>query len=218
MTMISSSLTRCPPGRRDEFMAIALEGMKLFERHGARRTRLLEAMTAGEQHGMHVLTNEFATAEEYGGFVDELYQDAEFGSFLARITAADSPLVIESRSLAAEVPLDYHGTATHGGVVEVYVARPVPGRFEACCDLAVRTFEFLSEHGATNCRLTQLRNAGSRTGALVATWEFENMRGRGVADDLWWTDAKGRAIMDELMGTATPMTPVSAGLYRDVHI
>jgi hypothetical protein len=52
----------------------------------------------------------------------------------------------------------------------------------------------------------------------VATWEFENMQTRGSADDLWWTDAKGRAVMDELMGSNAPMTPLSAGIYRDVHV
>jgi hypothetical protein len=199
-------------------MALALEGMKLFERHGAHHVRLLEALTAGEQNGIFVLTNEFPTAETYGSFVDELYRDAEMEAFLARISGADSPLVIESRSLAAEIPLDHERNATRGAIIEVYVSRPGPGRFDACRGLVARAFNFLSGQGATNCRLTQLRNAGSRTGALVATWEFENMRTRGMADDRWWTDAEGRAVMEELMGSNPPMTPVSAGIYRDVHI
>ncbi len=218
MTLLSSSLARCHAGRRDECIALALEGMKLFERHGAHHVRLLEALTAGEQHGIFVLTNEFPNAEAYGTFVDELYSDAEMESFLTRINGTDSPLVIESRSLAVEVPLDHERNATHGAIIEVYVARPLPGRFDACRDLAAGAFRFLAGHGATNCRLTQLRNAGSRTGALVATWEFENMRARGVADDLWWTDSEGRAVMDDLMGSNAPMTPLSSGIYRDVHV
>jgi hypothetical protein len=199
-------------------MALALEGMKLFERHGAHHVRLLEALTAGEQQGIFVLTNEFPTAEAYGSFVDELYRDAEMEAFLNRITGPGGPLVIESRSLAAEIPVDHVRNPSRGAIIEVYVARPLPGRFDACCELAADAFGFLAERGATNCRLTQLRNAGSRTGALVATWEFENMRTRGIADDMWWTDAKGRAVMDELMGSNAPMTPLSAGMYRDVHV
>jgi hypothetical protein len=218
MTLLSSSLARCRAGRRDEFMALALEGMKLFERHGAHQARLLEALTAGEQHGMFVLTNEFPTAEAYGTFVDELYRDAEMEAFLARITGPDGPLLIESRSLAVEVPLEHERNATRGAIVEVYVARPLPGRFDSCRDLVAGAFSFLAQHGASNCRLTQLRNAGSRTGSLVATWEFENMRTRGMADDLWWTDSKAREVMEELVGTTAPMTPLSAGIYRDVHV
>jgi hypothetical protein len=98
------------------------------------------------------------------------------------------------------------------------VARALPGQFDACRNLATAAFTFLAEHGATNCRLTQLRNAGSRTGSLVATWEFENMRVRGMADDLWWTDSRGRPVMEELTGANAPMTPLSSGIYRDVHI
>jgi hypothetical protein len=180
--------------------------------------RLLEALTAGEQQGMFVLTNEFPTSEDYGAFVDELYRDAEMQSYMNRLNGADSPLVIESRSLAAEISLEHTRKPTHGSVIEVYIARPLPGRFDACCDLACRAFMFLDGHGATNCRLTQLRSAGARTGSLVATWEFENMRIRGMADDLWWTDTEARAVMEELAGTAAPMTPVSSGIYRDVHL
>lgn len=218
MTLLSSSLARCRAGRRDDFMALALEGMKLFERHGAHHVRLLEGLTVGEQHGMFVLTNEFTTAEEYGAFVDELYRDAEMDAYMRRITGDETPMMIEGRSLALEIPVDHERDATHGAIVEVFVCRPHPGRFDACAELAALCFGFLAEHGATNCRLTQLRSAGSRTGALVATWEFESMRARGKVDDLWWTDTKGRAIMDELGGMGTPMTPLSAGTYRDVHL
>ena len=218
MALISSSVARCLPGRRDDFLAVALEGMKLFERHGARHPRLLAAATAGEMSMGYVLTNEFANAEDYGAFVDELYSDAEADSFLARITAADSPLVIESRSLATEIPLERSGTPGPGGVIETYVARLVPGRFEACRTLAGRVFDFFGGRGATNCRLFQLFDAGVMTDALVFVWEFENMRARGAASDAWWTDEAGRAARDELSGPDSPITAVASGIYRDLHM
>jgi hypothetical protein len=70
-----------------------------------------------------MLTSEFENAAEYGAFVDELYRDAEMDSFLARIGTEDSPLVIEPRSLATEIPLGRAGTRTHGSVIEVYLSR-----------------------------------------------------------------------------------------------
>lgn len=218
MALISSNVARCHPGRRDDFMAVALEGMKLFERHGARHVRLLAAATAGEMSMGYVLTNEFANAEDYGAFVDELYSDAELDSFLGRITAADSPLVIESRSLATEIPLERSGTPGPGGVIEVYVGRPVPGRFEACRTLAGRVFDFFEGRGATNCRLFQLFAAGAMTDALVFVWEFENMRARGAASDAWWTAEASRAVRDELSSPDNPITPLSSGIYRDRHM
>jgi hypothetical protein len=218
MAMTSSSVARCQRGRRDDFLAIALEGMKLFERHGARHVRLLAATTAGEQSNSYVLTNEFENAADYGAFVDELYRDAEMDSFLARIGAEDSPLVIDSRSLATEIPLGWAGTRTHGSVIEVYLSRLVPGRFEACRDLALRAFDFLGRHGATNCRWLQLNAAGALNDAMVATWEFENMQAWGTATDAFWTDPAGQPIMEVLMGPDSPVSSISSGIYRDLHM
>jgi hypothetical protein len=218
MAVISSSIARCRPGRREDFMAIALEGMKLFERHGARHPRLLAAATAGELSNTHVLSNEFDNAEQYGRFVDELYRDAEMDSFLARINREDSPLDIESRNLATEIPLDRSGPTTHGSVIETYVARLVPGRFDRCREVAARAFDFLEHHGATNCRLLQLEHAGRLTDALAVSWEFEDMRTRGAAADSVWTDPAGQLIWAVLVGSDSPVTMISSGLYRDLHM
>ncbi len=43
--------------------------MKLFERHGASRVRLLSALTAGQASDVYALTNEFNRAESYGALL-----------------------------------------------------------------------------------------------------------------------------------------------------
>jgi hypothetical protein len=218
MTLISSSIARCHPGRRDEFTAIALEGMKLFERHGAHQVRLLEALTAGDNIGVYVLTNEFPSSETYGEFYDDLARDAEFESYLTRVYAEDSPLTMLSRSLAVEIPLELRSSRTRGTIIEVYVCQPQLGRFESCCDFATRSLDFLAQHGATNCRMTQLNSAGPRTGALVATWEFGSMRERGAAEDAWISDPAGQQLGEEMVSATVPFMTLSNGLYRDVHM
>ena len=100
MKTISTSLARCSPGQRDQFLGQALEGMKLSERHGATHTRLLAALTAGQASDVYALTNDFDSAEAYGAFVDDLFRDAEFENFMSRITSPDSPLSIISRTVA----------------------------------------------------------------------------------------------------------------------
>ena len=127
MKTISTSLARCSPGQRDQFLGQALEGMKLFERHGASHVRLLAALTAGQASDVYALTNEFDSAEAYGMFVDDLLRDAEFEAFMSRITRPDSPLTIVSRSLATEIPLMRSGPAHTGAVVDAYIGRPGPG-------------------------------------------------------------------------------------------
>jgi hypothetical protein len=218
MQTISTSLARSSPGQRDAFLGQAREGMKLFERHGATHTRLLAALTAGQASDIYALTNEFESAEAYGTFLDELFRDAEFETFMSRITSPDSPLTIISRSLATEVPLMRGGPAHDGAVVVAYLGRPDRGRFEDCCELARDVFDFVEGHGASNCRLLDLNVAGARTGELLARWEYENMRAHGKSLDIWLSDPTGQALGARLRGQGSPITTTWSGLYRDLHM
>jgi hypothetical protein len=218
MRTISTSLARCVPGQRDAFLGQAREGMKLFERHGANHTRLLAALSAGQASDVYALTNEFDSAEAYGAFVDELLRDAEFETYMSRITSPDSPLTIISRSLASEVPLTRSGPAHHGAVVVAYLGRPERGRFEDCCEFARDVFAFVEGHGASNCHLLDLDSAGARTGELLARWEYENMRAHGKSRDTWLSDPTGQALAARLRGQGSPISVTWSGLYRDLHM
>jgi hypothetical protein len=218
MHIVSTSLARCSLGKRDQFLGLALEGMKLFERHGAAHARLLQAHSAGQGSDVYALTNEFDSAEAYGGFVDDLYHDAEFEAFMARITGPDSGLTIVSRTLETEVPLDRSGPAQHGAIVSAYIGRPEQGRFEDCRELARRLFSFVEAHGGSNCRLFELDSAGARTGELMARWEFETMHAYGRALDAWGTDPEAQSLVGWLRGPDAPITLTWSGLYRDLHM
>jgi hypothetical protein len=218
MFVMSTSLARCAPGRREEFIGLALEAMKLFERHGATTTRLLSAFAAGQASDVYALTNEFDSAEAYGTFVDDLYHGTEFDALTARITGADSPLTIVSRTIAIEIPLMRSGPAQHGEIVSAYIGRPDRGRFEDCCELARNVFAFLESVGASNCHLLELGSAGARTGELMARWEFDSMRGHGKALDAWASDSGGQLLAAQLRAEGSPITITWSGLYRDLLI
>jgi len=218
MLTISTSLARCSPGKRDQFMALALEGMKLFERHGAAHVRLLSALNAGQASDVYALTNEFDSAERYGEFVDELYRDAEFESFMTRITNADSPMTVVSRTLETEVPLDRAGPAGRGVIVAAYIGKTHPGRFDDCCELVRGIFSFVEGHGASNCHLLQLDSAGPRTGELMARWECDSMRTRGKILDALTESPDGRELMTKLRDADSPVSITWGGLYRNLHM
>jgi hypothetical protein len=218
MRTMSTSLARCSPGQRDAFEALALEGMKLFERHGATHTRLLAPLSAGQASDVYALTNEFDDAEQYGAFVDELYRDAEFQNLMSRITQPDSPVTIISRTIEVEVPLMRSGPADHGAIVVARIGRVEPGRFEECCDFACDVFEFVEAHGASNCHLLQLDSAGARTGELLARWEFDSARSHGKAVDAWGSDSGGQALAARLRSKDGPVVVTWSGLYRDLHM
>jgi hypothetical protein len=218
MALMSISTGRCVPGRRDEFLALALEAMKLFERHGATHTRLVNAATAGESSNSYTMTNEFDTAAAYGTFADELFNDVEYDALTGRISAANSPLVIESRSVWNEIPLERRGPRAHGSILEAYVSELVPGQLEACLTFTAKAFAFLESKGATNCRLGRMALSGNSTEQLVATWEFASMRAWGTATDAWDGDPAAQALLATLLGTKSPIKPIWSGLYRDVHM
>ena len=218
MTVISTTVSRVKPGRRQQAVAMAAETRKVFESHGAKECRLLFAGTAGETTGTHVLSTEFDNGEAYGAFVDQLRRGEEFQAIRDRLDRADGPTEMVSRSVGTEIPLDRSANRRHGPVVQAYVSRVLPGRLEAVLDLSHKAFNFVEGHGATNARLIRLASAGAMTDALVATWEFETMRAMGAANDAFQSDPKGQSVMEIINGPDCPITPISSGTYAEVPI
>jgi hypothetical protein len=218
MTVTQTTVTRPKAGRRHDAIAVALEAAKLLERHGADDSRLLAAQMAGEATGSHVFTTQFENGAAWGEFIDSLYADAELDALLARIEGEDSPVVMEAMSIGNEIPLGRDGPTTRGAMVEAYISRAVPGRFEGALELATVVFDFVESRGATNCRLIQLNSAGSLSECLVASWELENMKALGALGDAFGTEQEGQRIMEMLMGTNGPIVTVSSGIYTEIPL
>jgi hypothetical protein len=218
MSFVQSTVTRPKPGRRHDAIAMALEVAKLAERHGARDNRLLFAGMAGETTGTHVFTTEFENGEAWGEFTDSLVADAELEALMDRATGPDSPVEFLGRSLGSEIPLGRSGPSDRGEVVEAYISRTVPGRFEGAIELAGAAFDFVEAHGGTRCRLIQLTNAGMLTDCLVASWELENLKAVGRLGDAYANDPDGQRVFEMLTGANAPVTPVSSGIYRVIPL
>ena len=218
MSLVQTTVTSAKPGRRHDAIAVALEASKLLERHGAADNRFLVAQMAGEVTGTHVFTTEFENGEAWGEFNDSLLADAELEALMTRVERDDSPVTILSMSMGNEIPLGRTGPTDRGAVVEAYISRPLPGRFDAALALAADVFEFIEAHGGSRCRLMQLNSAGMLTGCLVASWELENMRALGRLGDAFADDPDGQSIAATLTGADSPITTISSGIYVDVPL
>jgi hypothetical protein len=218
MSLVQTSVSRPKPGRRHDAIALAVEASKMLERHGAGDSRLLVADTAGETTGTSVFLTEFENAEAWGEFGDSLAADAELEALMDRLDAEDSPIVMESMSIGTEIPLGRSGGTERGAVVEAYISRIVPGRFDAALELASSVFDFVEAHDGTACRLMQLTSAGTMTDCLVASWEMDTMKALGRLGDAYGTDPDGQRIFATLMGADSPVTPVTSGIYRAVPL
>jgi hypothetical protein len=218
MTVISTTVSRAKPGRANDAVAMAVEAAKLLQRHGARDCRLLLAGAAGEATGTQVFSCEFENNEAYGVWADKLAGDAETEAFVARLNAEDSPITVQTQSLGIEIPLNRSAKGGHGKIVEAFVSRLVPGRFEAALDFAGTVFDFLERYDAVNCRLMQLVTAGTLTEAFVVSWEFDSMQALGRAGDAYMTDPDGQAIFQVLTGPSAPTTTITSGIYTDIPL
>jgi hypothetical protein len=215
---MQTTVTQAKAGRRHDAIAIGLEAAKLLERHGADDNRLLVAQMAGEVPGTQVFTTEFESGEAWGTFNDSLLADAELEALMTRVEGEDSPVTVLSMSIGNEIPLGRNGPSDRGAVVEAYISRAVPGRFEAALELATAVFGFIEAHGASRCRLMQLTSAGAMTDCLVASWELENMRAVGRLGDAFGTEPDGQRIAATLAASDGPITTISSGIYVDVPL
>jgi hypothetical protein len=218
MRVINATVSRAKPGRQNDAVGMAVEAGKLLTRHGAENCRLLLAGTAGEATGTYVFISEFQSGEAWGIFSDELAKDHELELLVERLTREDSPLVIESQGLASEIPLDRQGVDGRGSIVEAYISKPLPGRFEAALELAGDVFDFIEGHGGKNAQLFTQTVAGSFTDTLIASWEFDSMRALGAVGDAYMSEAGGLAILQRMTSADCPITTLSSGIYSEVPI
>jgi hypothetical protein len=199
-------------------VAASTEARKLLERRGVSECRLAMAATAGEASGTFAFSLQFDNNEAYGTFADKAAEDQDLQALVDRLDREDSPVVTETQSLAVEIPLDRAIKAGRGAVAQAYISKAVPGRFEAALDLAGQAFDFVEANGAVNARLYTLLGAGSMTDALVGTWEFENMRAMGRANDAYLSEPGGQALMQIMTSSDCPVTTISSGIYMDIPI
>lgn len=218
MTVIYSTVSRGRPGRRHDAVAAAAVGKKLVEREGAKDCRLSMATTAGEASGTFVFTMQFDSNESYGAFADETAGDPELMALTDRLDHEDSPVLIEAHSLGVEIPLDRPLKAGRGSIIQAYLSRPLPGRFEDALDLASRAFDFVEANGAVNARLFTLLSAGSMTNALVASWELESMQALGRVGDAYVSDPAGQALMQAMVGSECPVATIANNIYAEIPI
>jgi len=218
MSIVQTTVSRAKAGRRHDAIAMALEASKLLERHGAADNRLLVAGAAGEMAGTHVFTTDFENGEAWGEFNDGLMTDAELEALLDRATSSDSPVELLSQSVASEIPLGRTGPSGRGSVIEAYISRSLPGRFESALELAGVAFDFVEAHGGSNCRLLQMTNAGVLTDCLVASWELESMKMAGRLGDAYANDPDGQRLFQMLTAVDGAITTISRGIYREIPL
>jgi hypothetical protein len=103
-------------------------------------------------------------------------------------------------------------------VVRTWNLRPRAGRFEDAIGLLTEGAKLLDRHGARHIRLTHGGIAGNRSGAFVASCEFETLTAHGEFIDELMTDVENQAFMHRAREAEAPFTLESTALLTEVPL
>jgi hypothetical protein len=189
------------PGRRDEAIAQAQAGMKLFERLGADEVGYRFG-GGGTASGATSFKFEAPSQGQMGELLDRMTGDSEYQTFMTQISAEDAPSVLGE--IGGFNVLDVGLPAGAPGRVGTLVAwRPNPGRGEDAIALAVDSARVLLRLGASRCRLVQ-RTTGENLPAFVSATESTSFANQGRWREALTTDEEWQAIGARLMAADAP--------------
>jgi hypothetical protein len=103
-------------------------------------------------------------------------------------------------------------------IVRSWDLRARPGRYEDCLGLITEGMKLAERHGARECRLTEAKAAGSNTGLLVVTYEFENLAAYGTYVDETTRDAEQQSFDHRAREAEAPLTYESGALLSEIDL
>lgn len=207
---------RVKGGQVEAAVAAAIDAAGLVGRHGG-DVHFYLAGVAGEEVNSTVFSVEYESPEALGAAFDAMSQDAEIQAFTMRLNGPDSPSEIRSTSMIMELPLGRDPKPGEGGILEVHLGKPNPGRMEEVLAEAAAVCDFVEANGAANARLQQLTYAGMASGMTAFTWELENMAAHASLGEAWFSDAD-LALQAEQAGTNPASITRSSGLYNRIPL
>src|SRR5438105_8175377 len=131
MTVVSAYVGKLKPGQLDRAIELGQLAKKVLEKDGAKDVRMLGTALGAESYGSTVFSTEHENYAAFGAFYDRIMNDDELLSLMHQAEGPTSPYVMTMLTTAIELPLGRKRTAKHGRIVDVYISRSVPGRFEA---------------------------------------------------------------------------------------
>lgn len=218
MAVMLSLQSRVQPGRLQDAIALAHETEKVSERHGAKEVRLLRPAVAGESVSDLTLTIDLADLDAYGAWSDEMGADPDVLSLQMRTMEPDSPVTVLNQSLMVEIPTGRTPAPGRGNVVEVYVSKPSPGRYETAAEDGLTACEVVEAVGAMNARIGTINFSGMGQGMTVASWEWADAKAFAKGFKVWETDKRAKALSERSLGANPTSTLVWSGLLQVIPL
>lgn len=103
-------------------------------------------------------------------------------------------------------------------IVRSWNLRPRPGRYDDAIGLITEGVKLADRHGADHVRLTQAATAGTTTGLLVLTCEFENLTAYGTYLDETMMDAEAQAYNHRIREAEAPFVYESTAVMAEIDL
>ena len=218
MTVMHSIQSRVAPGRFLDAVALAHETEKVCERYGA-EVRLLQPAIAGEATGSDLtLTMEVPDLDAYGVFSDEMGNDSDIQSIQLRVMDANSPVTIVNQSLITGIPTGRTPAPGRGTIVEVYVSKPLPGKYEKAIEDGITACDVVESAGAVNATIGTINFSGMGQGLTIASWEWADAKAFVKGFKVWESDAKAKALSESTLGASPSSTLFWSGLFQVIPL
>ena len=103
-------------------------------------------------------------------------------------------------------------------IIRSWNLRPRPGRYDDAIGLITEGVKLADRHGAQHVRLTQAATAGSTTGLLVLTCEFENLSAYGAYVDDTMNDVEAQSFAHRIREAEAPLMYESTAVLTEVDL
>jgi hypothetical protein len=143
--------SRVKGGQVEAAVTAAVEIAGLVRRHGG-DVHFHLTTVAGEDVNSTVFSIDYESPEALGAAFDAMADDAEIQAFTTRFNGPDSPSEVTSTSMTMELPLGRDPKPGQGGILEVHLGKPNPGRIADVLNEAAEVCEFVEANGAVNAR------------------------------------------------------------------
>jgi hypothetical protein len=103
MAVMSVNIVQVKPGRYDDYLAMTARADEMLEKAGAKNTRLIVGLAAGEASGSMVSTWEADDFTSYGKVTDAFFANGG-AELMGDLGGADSPILGWQSSTYVDVP------------------------------------------------------------------------------------------------------------------
>ena len=103
-------------------------------------------------------------------------------------------------------------------IIRSWNLRPRPGRYDDAIGLITEGVKLAERHGAQHVRLTQAATAGSTTGLLVLTCEFENLSAYGAYVDDTMNDVEAQSFAHRIREAEAPFMYESTAVLTEIDL